>query len=163
MRAVWKFGQTGATALTHHCKVFDTTQRPRQAGALSPPALKFKRAVLDIVQPHLFPSTTVFPALSDPRPLTQPGPRRPIPVEFELINRLQLAMSGKQVSKGGAANKSKKPAKGGAEEKREDALQAVILADSFQDRFQPFALEKPRVNAFMLHAQCFMSLVPGDL
>ncbi|EAA30360.1 nucleotide-diphospho-sugar transferase [Neurospora crassa] len=53
-------------------------------------------------------------------------------------------MSGKQVSKGGAANKSKKPAKGGAEEKREDALQAVILADSFQDRFQPFALEKPR-------------------
>lgn len=61
-------------------------------------------------------------------------------------------MSGKQASKGGAANKSKKPAKGGTEEKREDALQAVILADSFQDRFQPFALEKPRVNAsyFML-------------
>lgn len=53
-------------------------------------------------------------------------------------------MSGKQASKGGGANKSKKPAKGGAEEKREDALQAVILADSFQDRFQPFALEKPR-------------------
>ena len=64
-------------------------------------------------------------------------------------------MSGKQASKGGAANKSKKPAKGGTEEKREDALQAVILADSFQDRFQPFALEKPRVNPSclaMLHA-----------
>ncbi|KAK3941186.1 translation initiation factor eif-2b epsilon subunit [Diplogelasinospora grovesii] len=46
---------------------------------------------------------------------------------------------------GGGASKGKKPAKAGAaEEKREDALQAVILADSFQDRFRPFTLETPR-------------------
>jgi len=55
-------------------------------------------------------------------------------------------MSGKQGGKGGAA-KGKKPTKAG-EEKREDALQAVILADSFQDRFQPLTLETPRVSAF---------------
>ncbi|ROW01776.1 hypothetical protein VPNG_07807 [Cytospora leucostoma] len=50
-------------------------------------------------------------------------------------------------NKGGkpAAAKGKKPGgKAGAEEKREDALQAVILADYFQDRFVPFSLEKPR-------------------
>ncbi|KUI72299.1 putative translation initiation factor eIF-2B subunit epsilon [Cytospora mali] len=47
--------------------------------------------------------------------------------------------------KGGKAAKGKKPGgKAGAEEKHEDALQAVILADYFQDRFMPFALEKPR-------------------
>lgn len=52
----------------------------------------------------------------------------------------------KQGGKGGAAaGKSKKPAKPGADEKREDVLQAVILADSFQDRFKPFTLETPRV------------------
>ncbi|KAI3396038.1 hypothetical protein diail_534 [Diaporthe ilicicola] len=45
----------------------------------------------------------------------------------------------------GAAAKGKKPGgKAGADEKREDALQAVILADYFQDRFAPFTLEKPR-------------------
>jgi translation initiation factor eIF-2B subunit epsilon len=51
----------------------------------------------------------------------------------------------KQGGKGGAAGKAKKPAKPGADEKREDVLQAVILADSFQDRFRPFTLETPRV------------------
>ena len=52
----------------------------------------------------------------------------------------------KQGGKGGAATgKAKKPAKPGADEKREDVLQAVILADSFQDRFRPFTLETPRV------------------
>ncbi|KAK4240757.1 putative translation initiation factor eIF-2B subunit epsilon [Achaetomium macrosporum] len=51
----------------------------------------------------------------------------------------------KQGGKGGAAaGKARKPAKPGADEKREDALQAVILADSFQDRFKPFTLETPR-------------------
>ncbi|KAL2268105.1 hypothetical protein VTJ83DRAFT_2951 [Remersonia thermophila] len=51
----------------------------------------------------------------------------------------------KQGGKGGAAAaKGKKPAKPGADEKREDVLQAVILADSFQDRFRPFTLETPR-------------------
>ncbi|KAK5653576.1 hypothetical protein OQA88_8838 [Cercophora sp. LCS_1] len=44
----------------------------------------------------------------------------------------------------GAAAKGKKGAKAGADEKAEDVLQAVILADSFQDRFKPFTLEKPR-------------------
>lgn len=52
----------------------------------------------------------------------------------------------KQGSKAGAAaGKPKKPAKPGADEKREDVLQAVVLADSFQDRFKPFTLQKPRV------------------
>ncbi|KAK4156448.1 putative translation initiation factor eIF-2B subunit epsilon [Chaetomidium leptoderma] len=51
----------------------------------------------------------------------------------------------KQAGKGGAAaGKPKKPAKPGADEKREDVLQAVILADSFQDRFKPFTLQTPR-------------------
>ncbi len=80
---------------------------------------------------------------------------------------------GKGGGGGGAAGKAKKPAKGGVEEKREDALQAVvcivaidtrtcephmnqllmyipagsqILADSFLDRFRPFSLERPRVS-----------------
>ncbi|CAN8104757.1 unnamed protein product [Discula destructiva] len=45
--------------------------------------------------------------------------------------------------KGGKAPaKGKKPA--GKEEKTEDTLKAVILADYFQDRFVPFTLEKPR-------------------
>lgn len=50
----------------------------------------------------------------------------------------------KQGGKGGAAGK-KKSTKHGADEKREDVLQAVIIADSFQDRFKPFTLETPRV------------------
>ncbi|ORY58806.1 nucleotide-diphospho-sugar transferase [Pseudomassariella vexata] len=44
----------------------------------------------------------------------------------------------------GAAGKGKKTLKPGAEDKREDVLQAVIIADSFQTRFIPFSLEKPR-------------------
>ncbi|KAH6653265.1 nucleotide-diphospho-sugar transferase [Truncatella angustata] len=40
--------------------------------------------------------------------------------------------------------KGKKPAKAGTEDKREDVLQAVIIADTFQTRFLPFSLEKPR-------------------
>lgn len=35
-------------------------------------------------------------------------------------------MSGKQGGKSAGAGKGKKPAKGGAEEKREDVLQAVV-------------------------------------
>ncbi|KAK3313911.1 nucleotide-diphospho-sugar transferase [Apodospora peruviana] len=56
-------------------------------------------------------------------------------------------MSGKQgnrASAGAGSAKSKKPPKGKAEETREDVLQAVVLADSFQDRFRPFTLETPR-------------------
>ncbi|KAK7407974.1 translation initiation factor eIF-2B epsilon subunit, GEF [Neonectria punicea] len=41
-------------------------------------------------------------------------------------------------------NKGKKSAKAGAESKSEDVLQAVVLADSFQDRYRPFTTEKPR-------------------
>lgn len=66
------------------------------------------------------------------------------------------------------SSKGKKPTKSGAESKSEDVLQAVVsiesamkleiwltqlltisllqvLADSFQDRFRPFTVEKPRV------------------
>ncbi|OAA73623.1 eIF4-gamma/eIF5/eIF2-epsilon [Cordyceps fumosorosea ARSEF 2679] len=50
-----------------------------------------------------------------------------------------------QKGKGSAGSgKGKKPAKSGAESKGEDVLQAVILADSFQDRFKPFTIGKPR-------------------
>jgi translation initiation factor eIF-2B subunit epsilon len=52
-----------------------------------------------------------------------------------------MSQKGKQ-SAGSA--KGKKSAKPGAENKTEDVLQAVVLADSFQDRFRPFSLEKPR-------------------
>ncbi|KAK7428728.1 translation initiation factor eIF-2B epsilon subunit, GEF [Neonectria magnoliae] len=41
-------------------------------------------------------------------------------------------------------NKGKKSVKAGAESKSEDVLQAVVLADSFQDRYRPFTTEKPR-------------------
>ncbi|KAJ4291549.1 translation initiation factor eIF-2B epsilon subunit, GEF [Collariella sp. IMI 366227] len=58
----------------------------------------------------------------------------------------------KQGGKGGAAGK-KKSTKHGADEKREDVLQAVIIADSFQDRFKPFTLETPR------RTQCLLPLV----
>ncbi|KAK7924266.1 transport protein [Apiospora marii] len=47
-------------------------------------------------------------------------------------------------AKAGASGKAKKPTKPGAEDKREDVLQAVIIADSFQTRFRPYTLEKPR-------------------
>ncbi|KAH0529771.1 hypothetical protein TsFJ059_004479 [Trichoderma semiorbis] len=52
-------------------------------------------------------------------------------------------MSHKGKNSAGSA-KGKKPAKSGAESKGEDVLQAVVLADSFQDRFKPFTVEKPR-------------------
>ncbi|KAG6185638.1 hypothetical protein E4U27_000432 [Claviceps purpurea] len=43
-----------------------------------------------------------------------------------------------------SAGKGKKPAKAGVESKGEDVLQAVIVADSFQDRFTPFTIDRPR-------------------
>ncbi|KAI1865667.1 hypothetical protein JX265_007990 [Neoarthrinium moseri] len=46
--------------------------------------------------------------------------------------------------KGGKGKKPAKAAGGGAEDKREDVLQAVVIADSFQTRFTPFSSEKPR-------------------
>ncbi|PHH84730.1 hypothetical protein CDD83_1480 [Cordyceps sp. RAO-2017] len=43
-----------------------------------------------------------------------------------------------------SSSKGKKPAKAAVESKTEDVLQAVVLADSFQDRLRPFTVEKPR-------------------
>lgn len=43
--------------------------------------------------------------------------------------------------KGASAQKSK-----GAEDEREEPLQAVVFADSFETKFAPFALERPRVR-----------------
>ncbi|GAB0134602.1 hypothetical protein EsDP_00002967 [Epichloe bromicola] len=43
-----------------------------------------------------------------------------------------------------SAGKGKKPAKAATESKGEHVLQAVILADSFQDRFRPFTIDTPR-------------------
>lgn len=49
------------------------------------------------------------------------------------------------------APKSKKSANAqkskGNEEEREEPLQAVIFADSFENKFLPFTLERPRVRA----------------
>ncbi|KAI0870127.1 eIF4-gamma/eIF5/eIF2-epsilon [Hypoxylon argillaceum] len=53
-------------------------------------------------------------------------------------------MSQSKGGRGGAAAKGKKGGKPAAEEKREDALQAVLIADDFQTRFLPFSLDKPR-------------------
>ncbi|KEY67957.1 hypothetical protein S7711_02163 [Stachybotrys chartarum IBT 7711] len=52
-----------------------------------------------------------------------------------------MSQKGKQ---GPGSAKGKRPSKPGAENKTEDVLQAVVLADSFQNRFQPFTIEKPR-------------------
>ncbi|KAK1994801.1 eIF4-gamma/eIF5/eIF2-epsilon [Colletotrichum falcatum] len=49
-----------------------------------------------------------------------------------------------QKGKASGAGKGKKSGKAGADGKREDVLQAVVIADSFQDRFAPFSVEKPR-------------------
>ncbi|KAH8174824.1 eIF4-gamma/eIF5/eIF2-epsilon domain-containing protein [Sarocladium implicatum] len=49
-----------------------------------------------------------------------------------------------KAKQGGSSAKGKKPTKSGAESKSEDVLQAVVLADSFQDRFKPLTVEKPR-------------------
>ncbi|ODA76000.1 hypothetical protein RJ55_08282 [Drechmeria coniospora] len=43
-----------------------------------------------------------------------------------------------------SSSKGKKSAKSGGESKTEDVLQAVVLADSFQDRFKPFTVGRPR-------------------
>ncbi|KAF5022878.1 hypothetical protein F66182_5070 [Fusarium sp. NRRL 66182] len=48
------------------------------------------------------------------------------------------------MSNKGNSGKGKKSTKSGGESKSEDVLQAVVLADSFQDRFRPFTSEKPR-------------------
>ncbi|KAI1456312.1 nucleotide-diphospho-sugar transferase [Annulohypoxylon moriforme] len=53
-------------------------------------------------------------------------------------------MSQNKGAKGGASAKGKKSGKPGTEDKREDVLQAVLIADSFQTRFHPFSVEKPR-------------------
>ncbi|KAF2722348.1 putative translation initiation factor eif-2b epsilon subunit [Polychaeton citri CBS 116435] len=44
-----------------------------------------------------------------------------------------------KAKKGGQGDRSK-----GAEEKREEPLQALILADSFETKFDPFTIERPR-------------------
>ncbi|KAK3181137.1 translation initiation factor eIF-2B epsilon subunit, GEF [Lecanicillium sp. MT-2017a] len=52
-----------------------------------------------------------------------------------------MSHKGKNSASSGKGKKASKP---GAETKSEDVLQAVVLADSFQDRFQPFTVGKPR-------------------
>ncbi|KAL1899116.1 translation initiation factor eIF-2B epsilon subunit, GEF [Sporothrix stenoceras] len=50
-----------------------------------------------------------------------------------------------QANKKGAGARGKKAGgKGPADDKSEDVLQAVILADSFQDRFKPLTIDRPR-------------------
>ncbi|EFW99941.1 translation initiation factor eif-2b epsilon [Grosmannia clavigera kw1407] len=49
-----------------------------------------------------------------------------------------------QSNKKAAAGRGKKAGKGQVDEKGEDVLQAVILADSFQDRFKPLTIDTPR-------------------
>lgn len=39
----------------------------------------------------------------------------------------------------------------GGEEEREEPLQAVVFADSFETRFSPFSLERPRVGEELMH------------
>ncbi|OAA56958.1 translation initiation factor eif-2b epsilon [Niveomyces insectorum RCEF 264] len=53
-----------------------------------------------------------------------------------------MAQAGKKG--GGARGKKAGGGKGPADEQGDDVLQAVVLADSFQDRFKPFTLDKPR-------------------
>jgi translation initiation factor eIF-2B subunit epsilon len=50
-------------------------------------------------------------------------------------------MGPKQKGGGGGGNKQK----GNATEEVEETLQAVVFADTFETRFEPFTLEKPRV------------------
>ncbi|KAI9750733.1 MAG: hypothetical protein M4579_006334 [Chaenotheca gracillima] len=52
--------------------------------------------------------------------------------------------SQSQNQKGGGKKASAGSGAGGADEEREDVLQAVILVDSFETRFHPFTLERPR-------------------
>ncbi|KAI0397581.1 eIF4-gamma/eIF5/eIF2-epsilon [Xylariaceae sp. FL0594] len=52
--------------------------------------------------------------------------------------------SGGAAAAAAKGSKGKKTGKQGAEEKSEEVLQAVIIADDFQSRFLPFSLDKPR-------------------
>lgn len=63
-----------------------------------------------------------------------------------MAERAQKSLKG---AAGKAAAKPKKGGKkgGGGEEEREESWQAVVLADSFETRFHPFTLERPRVCA----------------
>jgi hypothetical protein len=61
----------------------------------------------------------------------------------------QAQKSSKGAGGGGkAGSKGKKATAGGkkVEDEREETLQAVVLADSFETRFNPFTLETPRVS-----------------
>ncbi|EPE03383.1 eif4-gamma eif5 eif2-epsilon [Ophiostoma piceae UAMH 11346] len=49
-----------------------------------------------------------------------------------------------QAKKGAGARGKKAGGKGHADDKGEEVLQAVILADSFQDRFKPLTIDRPR-------------------
>ncbi|KAM7197174.1 Nucleotide-diphospho-sugar transferase [Naviculisporaceae sp. PSN 640] len=51
---------------------------------------------------------------------------------------------GKPAAGGAKGKKAGAKGKAGGDDKREDVLQAVVLVDSFQDRFKPFTIEKPR-------------------
>lgn len=51
-------------------------------------------------------------------------------------------MGAKQ--KGGSSGSSKP--KGNQTEEVEETLQAVVLADTFETRFEPFTLDRPRVS-----------------
>ncbi|QUC17161.1 uncharacterized protein UV8b_01402 [Ustilaginoidea virens] len=74
----------------------------------------------------------------------------PIRSRFDLSTTVNLppkapSLANAMSHKGkNSAAKGKKPAQAGVESKSEDVLQAVVLADSFQDRFRPFTLDKPR-------------------
>jgi len=45
----------------------------------------------------------------------------------------------------GAKQKGSSKPKGNQAEEVEETLQAVVLADTFETRFEPFTLDKPRV------------------
>ncbi|KAF5677213.1 translation initiation factor eif-2b subunit epsilon [Fusarium heterosporum] len=60
------------------------------------------------------------------------------------LNPRASALDNGNMSHKGNSGKGKKSSKSGPESKSEDVLQAVVLADSFQDRFRPFTTEKPR-------------------
>ncbi|KJR80049.1 translation initiation factor eIF-2B subunit epsilon [Sporothrix schenckii 1099-18] len=67
-----------------------------------------------------------------------------------------------QANKKGAGARGKKTGgKGPADDKGEDVLQAVVLADSFQDRFKPLTIDRPR--AFWGFSQCLLPLANTPL
>lgn len=53
---------------------------------------------------------------------------------------------------GGGGNKQK----GNTAEEVEETLQAVVFADTFETRFEPFTLEKPRVCPELRHVVVVM-------